>query len=71
MKFKTFMFKATYMTNCTKKFRQYILRLCTKYNTLMMDTLRKYEKLKITIRRTELHFTFLTYCQILNAYPKF
>ena len=36
-----------------------------------METLRKYEKLKIKIRKAELDLTFLTNCQTLNCYPKF
>ena len=36
-----------------------------------METLRKYEKLKIKIRKAELDLTFLTNCQTLNVYPKF
>ena len=35
------------------------------------ETLRKYEKLKIKIRKAKLHFTFLTNFQTLNAYRKF
>ena len=42
-----------------------------KYNTLKTETLRKYEKLKIKIRKAKLHFTFLTNFQTLNAYRKF
>ena len=42
-----------------------------KYNTLPTETLRKYEKLKITSRKAELDLTFLTNCQTLNVYPKF
>ena len=42
-----------------------------KYNTLKTETLRKYEKLKIKIRKAELDLTFLTNCQTLNVYRKF
>ena len=42
-----------------------------KYNTLKTDTFRKYEKLKIKIRKAELDLTFHTNCQKLNVYPKF
>ena len=42
-----------------------------KYNTLKMDTLRKYKKVKIKIRKAGLGLTFLTNCQTVNAYPKF
>ena len=42
-----------------------------KYNTLKMDTLRKYKKVKIKIRKAELNLTLLTNCQTVNAYPKF
>ena len=41
-----------------------------KYNTLRTETLRKYEKLKIKIRKVELDLTFLTNCQTLNVYAK-
>ena len=42
-----------------------------KYNTLKTETLRKYEKLKIKIRKAELILMFLTNCQRLNVYPRF
>ena len=42
-----------------------------KYDTLPTETLRKYEKLKITIRKAELDLAFFTNCQPLNVYPKF
>ena len=35
------------------------------------ETLGKYEKLKIKIRKAELDLTFLTDCQTLNVYPNF
>ena len=66
------MFKATYMFNCTKKFRIYILYdYVQKYTTLKMDTLRKYEKLKVKIRKAELGLPSFTNCQARNAYLKF
>ena len=34
-------------------------------------SLRKYKKLKIKIKKSELDLTFLTNCQALNIYPKF
>ena len=36
-----------------------------------MVTLRKYEKLKIKIRKAELDLMFLKNCQALNVYPNF
>ena len=41
-----------------------------KYDTLKIEQLRKYEKLKIKIRKAELHATFLRNCQIFNVRPK-
>ena len=41
------------------------------FNTLKIEQLRKYEKLKIKIRKGELDATFLRNCQIFNVTPKF
>ena len=42
-----------------------------KYNTLKIEQFRKYEKLKIKIKKAELDVTFLKICQTSNVMPKF
>ena len=61
------------VSKCSTRIKEHLEtdKYLQKYNTLKTDTLRKYEKLKIKIRKAELGLTFLTNCQTLNFYPKF
>ena len=54
-----------------RNFGNIIYDYVQKYNTLKIEQLRKYEKLKIKIRKAELDVTFLKNCQTLNVTPKF
>ena len=54
-----------------RSFSNILYNFVQKYNTLKTDTFRRYEKLKIKIRKAELDLTFLTYCQTRYVYPKF
>ena len=54
-----------------RNFGNIIYDYVQKYNTLKIEQLRKYEKLKIKIRKAELDVTFLKNCQTFNVTPKF
>ena len=73
MKFKTVVLCLKLLTCliAQRSFGNILYNYVQKYNTLPTETLRKYEKLKITSRKAELDLTFLTNCQTLNVYPKF
>ena len=73
MKFKTLVLCLKLLTCLIvqRSFGNILYDYVQKYNTLPTETLRKYEKLKITSRKAELDLTFLTNCQTLNVYPKF
>ena len=73
MKFKTVVLCLKLLTCLIvqRSFGNILYDYVQKYNTLSTETLRKYKKLKITIRKAELDLTFLTNCQTLNVYPKF
>ena len=73
MKFKTVVLCLKLLTCLIvqRSFGNILYNYVQKYNTLPTETLRKYEKLKITSRKAELDLTFLTNCQTLNVYPKF
>ena len=73
MKFKTVVLCLKLLTCLIvqRSFGNILYDYVQKYNTLPTETLRKYEKLKITSRKAELDLTFLTNCQTLNVYPKF
>ena len=73
MKFKTVVLCLKLLTCliAQRSFGNILYNYVQKYNTLPTETLRTYEKLKITSRKAELDLTFLTNCQTLNVYPKF
>ena len=73
MKFKTVVLCLKLLTCLIvqRSFGNILYDYVQKYNTFKTDTLRKYEKLKIKIRKAELDLTFYTNCQTLNVYPKF
>ena len=73
MKFKTVVLCLKLLTCLIvqRRFGSILYDYVQKYNTLKMDALRKYEKLKIKIRKAELDLKFLKNCQALNVYPKF
>ena len=73
MKFKTVVLCLKLLTCLIvqRSFGNILYDYVQKYNTLPTETLRTYEKLKITSRKAELDLTFLTNCQTLNVYPKF
>ena len=73
MKFKTVLLclKLLACLIVERSFGNILYDYVQKYNTLKTETLRKYEKLKIKIRKAELDLTFLTNCQTLNVYAKF
>ena len=54
-----------------RNFGNVIYDYVQKYDTLKIEQLRKYEKLKIKIRKAELDAMFLRICQIFNATSKF
>ena len=54
-----------------RNFGNIIYDYVQKYDTLKIEQLRKYEKLKIKIRKAELDATFLRNSQIFNVTPKF
>ena len=54
-----------------KIFGHIIYDYLQKYDRLKIEELRKYEKLKIRIRKAELDATFLRNCQTFNVTPKF
>ena len=54
-----------------RNFGNIIYDYIQKYNTLKIKLLRKYEKLRIKIRKAELHLTFLKNHQTFNVTPKF
>ena len=65
------MFKVTGMFIVQRSFCNMLYDYVQKYNILKMESLRKYGKSKIKIRKAELDWIFLTNCQTLNVYPKF
>ena len=73
MKFKTVVLCLKLLTCLIvqRSFGNILYDYVQKYNTLPTETLRTYEKLKITSRKAELDLTFLTNCQTLHVYPKF
>ena len=54
-----------------RNFGNVIYDYVQKYDTLKIEQLRKYKKLKIKIRKAELDAMFLRICQIFNATSKF
>ena len=54
-----------------KNFGNIIYDYIQKNDSLKIEQLRRYEKLKIKIRKGELDATFLRNCQIFNVTPKF
>ena len=54
-----------------RNFGNIIYNYVQKYDTLKIEQLRKYEKLKIKIRKAEYDATFLKNCQTFNVVPKF
>ena len=54
-----------------RNFGDIIYDYVQKYKTLKIEQLRKYEKLKIKIRKFELDVTFLKNCQTFHVTPKF
>ena len=59
------------MCNKQWNFGNIIYDYLQNYVTLKIEQLRKYEKLKIKIRKTELDATFLRNFQTFNVTPKF
>ena len=59
------------MCNKQWNFGNIIYDYLQNYVTLKIEQLRKYEKLKIKIRKAELDATFLRNCQTFNVTPKF
>ena len=54
-----------------RNFGNIIYNCVQKYDTLKIEQLRKYEKLKIKIRKAELDVMFLRNCQTFDFTPKF